>query len=138
MDYILSRTWGKWRWQFWLKELSHLTTVDCRTGQCFRHHESSERGPKVRVRLHSERAECFRQHASNTKSPGTREMYLRLAEAEIALAAREAALGERPEQQTPGEADDRDAATPTTPEEPLPHDGTDHQRFPFAAAQWVM
>jgi hypothetical protein len=74
----------------------------------------------TRLRYHSERTECFKRHASNTKSPDTREMYLRLGEAETALAAREAALGQR--QQTPGKAEDRDAATPTSPvESPSPN-----------------
>ena len=40
-------------------------------------------------RFHGERAAYFKRHASNTKNPGTREMYLRLAEAEMALAAKE-------------------------------------------------
>ena len=53
--------------------------------------------------FHSERAAIFKQHASNTKSPDTREMYLRLAQMELALAAREAALVEQ--LQTPGEAE---------------------------------
>jgi hypothetical protein len=44
-------------------------------------------------------------------------MYLRLAAIEVALAAKEAELVEQTEQQTPGEAEDRDAATPTTPAE---------------------
>jgi hypothetical protein len=44
-------------------------------------------------------------------------MYLRLAVIEIALAAKEAKLVEHTEQQTPGEAEDRYAATPTAPAE---------------------
>ena len=44
-------------------------------------------------------------------------MYLRLAVIEVALAAKEAELVEQTEQQTPGEAEDRDAATPTAPAE---------------------
>ena len=44
--------------------------------------------------LHRERAECFSTHASNTKNPDTRQMYLRLANMEVALA-------ERAERQTP-------------------------------------
>jgi hypothetical protein len=51
---------------------------------------------------HGDRAAFFTQHASNTKSPDTREMYLRLAEVEMALAAQEAALAEQ--QQSRGEA----------------------------------
>jgi len=37
------------------------------------------------VRVHRVRAESYRKHASITKNPGSREMYLRLAEKEIAL-----------------------------------------------------
>ena len=61
----------------------------------------------TRVRFHTERAECFKRHASNTRNPQTREMYLRLAHTEMALAANEAELVEQTEQQTPGEAEDR-------------------------------
>jgi hypothetical protein len=43
----------------------------------------------TRQRFHSERAAHFKQHASNTKNPDTREMYLRLAEVEMVLAAKE-------------------------------------------------
>ena len=77
------------------------------------------RGVRVstRQRFHSERAAHFKRHASNTKNPATREMYLRLAEAEMALAAKEDESVEEPEQQTSGEAEDRDAATPTAPAE---------------------
>jgi hypothetical protein len=74
----------------------------------------------TRQRFHSERAAHFKRHASNTKNPDTREMYemyLRLAVIEIALAAKEAKLVEHTEQQTPGEAEDRYAATPTAPAE---------------------
>ena len=71
----------------------------------------------TRQRFHSERAAHFKRHASNTRNPDTREMYLRLAVIEVALAAKEAEFVERTEQQTPGEAEDRDAATPTTPAE---------------------
>jgi hypothetical protein len=71
----------------------------------------------TRQRFHSERAAHFKRHASNTKSPDTREMYLRLAEVEMALAAKEDELIEQTEQQTPGEAEDRDAATLTAPAE---------------------
>jgi hypothetical protein len=67
------------------------------------------------ARFHSDRAECFKRHASNTRSPQTREMYLRLAHVEMAL-AKKAELVEQTEQQRPGEAEDR-AATPTTPAE---------------------
>jgi hypothetical protein len=41
-----------------------------------------------RVRFHRERAERFSRHASGTRNPDTREMYLRLAEREVALAER--------------------------------------------------
>jgi hypothetical protein len=53
---------------------------------------SIEEGTKVSTlqRFHSERAAHFKRHASNTKYPDTREMYLRLAEVEMALAAKEA------------------------------------------------
>ena len=71
----------------------------------------------TRQRFHSERAAHFKRHASNTKNPDTREMYLRLAVIEVALAAKEAELVEQTEQQTPAEAEDRDAATPTAPAE---------------------
>jgi hypothetical protein len=71
----------------------------------------------TRQRFHSERAAHFKRHASNTKNPDTREMYLRLAVIEVALAAKKAELVEQTEQQTPGEAEDRDTATPTTPAE---------------------
>ena len=57
----------------------------------------------TRQRFHSDRAAHFKRHASNTKNPDTRVMYLRLAEVEMALAAREAALVEQ--QQSPGEAE---------------------------------
>ncbi len=43
----------------------------------------------TRQRFHSERAAHFKRHASNTKNPDTREMYLRLADIEVALAAKE-------------------------------------------------
>jgi hypothetical protein len=55
----------------------------------------------TRQRFHSERAAHFRRHASNTKTPDTREMYLRLAEVEMALAAKEDESVEEPEQQAP-------------------------------------
>ena len=50
-----------------------------------------EEGYRVstRQRFHSERAAHFKRHASNTKNPDTREMYLRLAHIEMALAAKE-------------------------------------------------
>ena len=51
----------------------------------------------TRQRFHSERAEHFKRHASNTKNPDTREMYLRLADIEMALAAKEDEPGEEPE-----------------------------------------
>ena len=70
----------------------------------------------TRVRFHSEQAECFKRHASNTKISCTREMYLRLAEVGIALAARGTALAEQLGQQAPREVEDQDA-TPTTPGE---------------------
>src|ERR1700730_18068879 len=38
------------------------------------------------ARFHRGRAESFNAHATNTKNPGTREMYLRLAGREVALA----------------------------------------------------
>jgi hypothetical protein len=64
------------------------------------------RGTKVstRQRFHSERAAHFKRHASNTKKPDTREMYLRLAEVEMALAAKEVEPAKEPEQQTPRRA----------------------------------
>ena len=55
-------------------------------------------------RFHSERAAHFKRHASNTKYPDTREMYLRLAEVEMALAAREVEPVEEPVQQAPRQA----------------------------------
>ena len=55
-------------------------------------------------RFHGERAAYFKRHASNTKNPDTREMYLRLAKAEMALAAKEDEPVEEPEQQTPRQA----------------------------------
>jgi hypothetical protein len=60
------------------------------------------RGTRVstRQRFHSERAAHFKRHASNTKNPDTREMYLRLAVIEVALAAKEDEPVEEPEQQT--------------------------------------
>ena len=58
----------------------------------------------TRQRFHSERAAHFKRHASNTKSPDTREMYLRLANVEMALAAKEDESVEEPEQQTPRQA----------------------------------
>jgi hypothetical protein len=74
----------------------------------------------TRQRFHSERAAHFKRHASNTKNPDTREMYLRLAKVEMALAAKEAELVEQTEQQAPRGVEDQDAA-PTTPgESPLP------------------
>jgi len=69
----------------------------------------------TRQRFHSERAAHFKRHASNTKSPDTREMYLRLAKVEMALAAKEAELVEQTEQQAPQEVEAHGAA-PTTPE----------------------
>jgi hypothetical protein len=57
----------------------------------------------TRQRFHSERAAHFKRHSSNTKNRDTREMYLRLAVIEAALAAKEAELVEQTEQQTPGE-----------------------------------
>ena len=39
-----------------------------------------------RVRFHRERARLFHLHAAHTKSPDGREMYLRLARVEVALA----------------------------------------------------
>jgi hypothetical protein len=64
------------------------------------------RGTRVstRQRFHSERAAHFKRHASNTKNPDTREMYLRLAEVEMALAAKEDEPVEEPEQQIPRQA----------------------------------
>ena len=59
----------------------------------------------TRFRFHIERAEGFKRRASNTRSPRTREMYLHLAEVEIALAAREDALDERLERLTPEKAE---------------------------------
>ena len=58
----------------------------------------------TRQRFHSERAAHFKRHASNTKNPDTREMYLRLAEVEMALAANENEPVEEPEQQIPIQA----------------------------------
>jgi hypothetical protein len=57
----------------------------------------------TRQRFHSERAAHFKRHASNTKNPDTREMYLRLAKVEMALAAKEDESVEEP-QQTPRQA----------------------------------
>ena len=65
----------------------------------------------TRQRFHSERAAHFKRHASNTKNPDTREMYLRLAEVEMALAAKEDEPVEEPEQQTP-----RQGKAPAIPE----------------------
>jgi hypothetical protein len=63
--------------------------------------QAIEEGSKVstRQRFHSERAAHFKRHASNTKNPDTREMYLRLAEVEMALAAKEGDPSEEAEQQ---------------------------------------
>ena len=58
----------------------------------------------TRQRFHSERAAHFKRHASNTNNPDTREMYLRLAQMEMALAAKEGESVEEPEQQTPSQA----------------------------------
>jgi hypothetical protein len=58
----------------------------------------------TRQRFHSERAAHFKRHASSTKNPQTREMYLRLAEVEMALAAKEDDPLEEPEQQIPRQA----------------------------------
>jgi hypothetical protein len=58
----------------------------------------------TRARFHSDRAEYFKRHASNTRNPQTREMYLRLAEAEMALDAKEDESVEEPEQQIPRKA----------------------------------
>jgi hypothetical protein len=58
----------------------------------------------TRQRFHSERAAHFKRHASNTKNPDTREMYLRLAKVEMALAAKEDESVEEPEQQTSRQA----------------------------------
>ena len=58
----------------------------------------------TRQRFHSERPAHFKRHASNTKNPDTREMYLRLAEVEMALAAKEDEPVEEPEQQIPRQA----------------------------------
>ena len=58
----------------------------------------------TRQRFHGERAAHFKRHASNTKNPDTREMYLRLAEVEMALAAKEDEPVEVPEQQIPRQA----------------------------------
>ena len=73
------------------------------------------------VRFHSDRAECFKQHASNTKNPCTREMYLRLAEVEIALAAKEDCLSRADLSSKCQERLKIKMLTPTTPaESPLP------------------
>jgi hypothetical protein len=61
----------------------------------------------ARQRFHSARAAHFKRHASNTKNPGTREMYLRLAHIEMALAAKEDEPVEGPEQQMRGEVEVR-------------------------------
>ena len=53
----------------------------------------------TRQRFHRERAAQFKRHASNTKNPDTREMYLRLAEVEMALATQEGEPAEEPELQ---------------------------------------
>jgi hypothetical protein len=53
----------------------------------------------TRQRFHSVRAAHFKRHASNTKNPDTRVMYLRLAETEMALAAKKDEPVEEPEQQ---------------------------------------
>ena len=58
----------------------------------------------TRQRFHSKRAAHFKRHASNTKNPDTREMYLRLAHIEMALAAKEDEPVEEPEQQTSTQA----------------------------------
>ena len=58
----------------------------------------------TRQRFHSERAAHFKRHASNTKNPDTREMYLRLAKVEMALAAKEDEPVEELEQKTPRQA----------------------------------
>jgi hypothetical protein len=61
-------------------------------------------GVSTHQRFHSERAAHFKRHASNTKNPDTREMYLGLAEVEMALAAKEDEPVEEPEQQIPRQA----------------------------------
>jgi hypothetical protein len=58
----------------------------------------------TRQPFHSERAAHFKRHASNTKNPDTREMYLRLAEVEMALAAKEDEPVEEPDQHTTRQA----------------------------------
>jgi hypothetical protein len=70
-----------------------------RVGSAQRRRAESQEALKLQrpqVRVHRVRAESFRKHASSTKSPGSREMYLRLAEREIALAEHleQRALGE--------------------------------------------
>jgi hypothetical protein len=59
----------------------------------------------TRQRFHGERAAHFKRHASNTKNPDTREMYLRLAHTEMALAAKEDEPAEEPQQQTSTQAE---------------------------------
>ena len=48
----------------------------------------------ARARRYRERAEKFNQHANGTKNPETRQMYLRLARNEEALAERAERLAE--------------------------------------------
>lgn len=48
----------------------------------------------ARARRHRERAEKFNHHANSTKNPETRQMYLRLARNEEALAERAERLAE--------------------------------------------
>ena len=66
-----------------------------------------------RTRFHKVRAERFGVHASKAQNPNSRAMYLQLA-------ARETAIAERLERQTPKRAK-REVATPGAPEKsPLP------------------
>jgi hypothetical protein len=94
-----------------LGERNYLPPPQLDAGEQCSSTTSLRRGTRVstRQRFHSDRAEIFQRHASSTKNLDTREMYLRLARMEIALAVRlavrEAALAEQLEQQTPREAE---------------------------------
>jgi len=76
-----------------------------------------------RARFHRVRAERFRVHASRSQNPDSRAMYLQLA-------ARETAIAERLERQTPKRAK-LPIATPRAPEKtPLPVSDRNDRRRP--------
>src|SRR4051794_31093552 len=101
LAYLLSRKSPKARWKCWRNGLPPSSSVNCRARHDYKLRMDSV---NTRERSHSERAAHFKRHASNTKSPDTRGMYLRLAEVEMALAAKGDEPGEKLEQQTPRQA----------------------------------